>query len=144
MGGGLRCKNCPPQVGLLVPLLGLFFCIEWHFVTMFREKRKKGVTYPLPILFYKCNWITRFLMMMMMMMMMVMMMMNSSCAMVDRRKALSLISSQVHCQRFSWSSTIREQDINLRRTWVQTLLNEVVKWWYLLHHGVTRQKCIKY
>ena len=30
-----------------------------------------------------------------------MMMMNSFCGMVDRRKALSLISSRGHCQRFS-------------------------------------------
>ena len=37
----------------------------------------------------------------MMMMMMMMMMMNSFCGMVDRRKALSLISSRYHCQRSS-------------------------------------------
>ena len=35
------------------------------------------------------------------MMMMMMMMMNCFCGMVDRRKAFSLISSGVHCQRSS-------------------------------------------
>ena len=40
----------------------------------------------------------------MMMMMMMMMMMNCFCGMVDRRKAISLISSRDHCQRSSPSS----------------------------------------
>ena len=35
--------------------------------------------------------------------MMMMMMMNCFCGMVDRRKAISLISSQNHCQRSSLS-----------------------------------------
>ena len=33
--------------------------------------------------------------------------------------------------------TRRQQDLNLRRTWVKTLLNEVVQWWSPLHHGDT-------
>ena len=45
-----------------------------------------------------------------------MMMMNCFCGMVDRRKTLSLISSQDHCQRSSpsrISDTRREQDSNI-------------------------------
>ena len=50
------------------------------------------------------------------MMMMMMMMMNCFCGVLDRRKAFSPISSRDHCQ-----------DLNLRRTLVQALLNEDVQ-----------------
>ena len=63
-----------------------------------------------------------------MMMMMMMMMMNCFCGMVDRRKPFTLVSSWDQCE---WSSTSRISDtsragLNLRRTWVQALLNEAV------------------
>ena len=53
----------------------------------------------------KCGKDVRNLMMVMMVMMMMMKIMtiNCFCGMVDRRKALSLISSQDHCQRSSAS-----------------------------------------
>ena len=35
------------------------------------------------------------------------------------------------------SPTRREQDLKLRRTWVQALLNEVVRCWWPLHRGAT-------
>ena len=62
-------------------------------------------------------------------MMMMMMMINCFCGMVNWRKAFSLTSSQDHCQRSSPSQIfdIPWQDLNLRRTWVQALLNEVVQ-----------------
>ena len=55
-------------------------------------------------------------------MMMKMMMMNWFCGMVDQRKAPALIPAGTivrdlhHCE----SSTRREQNLSLRRTWVQT------------------------
>ena len=62
------------------------------------------------------------------MVMMMMMMMNCVCGMVDQQKAFSLISSRDHCQRFSPSRISDTQDLNLRRTLVQALLNEVVQY----------------
>ena len=65
----------------------------------------------------------------MMMMMMMMMMMNCFCGMVDRRRALSLISTRDHCQKSSPSripDTPRagfEPAQNLS----QALLNEIVQ-----------------
>ena len=57
------------------------------------------------------------------------MVMNCFYGMVDRQNAFSLISSRDHCQVSSPSqtSTRREQDLNLRRTWVQALMNENVQ-----------------
>ena len=53
---------------------------------------------------------------------MIMMMMNCFCGIVDRRKALSLISSRDHHRDHHFhhpkSLTRREQDLNLRRTWL--------------------------
>ena len=49
-------------------------------------------------------------------------------------KAFSLISSR-DLETFVWdphhreSPTRREQDLNLRKTWIQAWLNEVVEWW---------------
>ena len=57
---------------------------------------------------------------------MMMMMMNCSCGLVDRRKAFSLTSSWDHFRYLYHreSPTRREQDLDLRRTWVQAFLNE--------------------
>ena len=44
MGGGVRCKNCPPQVGLLVPLLGLFFFALSDTSLQRLEKKEKRVS----------------------------------------------------------------------------------------------------
>ena len=72
-------------------------------------------------------------MMMMMMMMMVMIMgmmvkMNYFCRMVHQCKTLSLISSwdlkDYHHRKYP---TRREQDLNLRKTWVQVLLKNFVQ-----------------
>ena len=50
---------------------------------------------------------------------------NCFCSMVVWWKAFSLISSWDHCQRY-WPSWISiKQNLNLCRTWVQALLNEV-------------------
>ena len=59
--------------------------------------------------------------------------------MVERQKTLSLISSRDHCQRFSPSKTsdTPHADLNLRRTYVQALLNEVLHQWQPLYHGAT-------
>ena len=72
------------------------------------------------------------LMLMMIMMMMMMMMMNYFCGMVDRRKVFGLISCRDHYQRSPHhphhpimhrkSPTLREQGLNLRRTWVPSLV----------------------
>ena len=67
-------------------------------------------------------------------------MMNCFRDMVDRRKAFS----RDHCQR-SWPSRISDTPragLNLRRTWVQNQLNEVVQWWQPLHYGVTTTPCV--
>ena len=57
-----------------------------------------------------------------MMMMMMMMVMNCFCGMVDRRKTFSLVSSWDHVRdpHHLESPTCSEQDLNLRRTSVQT------------------------
>ena len=58
-----------------------------------------------------------------------MMTINCFCCMVDWQTALSLISSQGHCPRdphHCESPTRCEQNLNLRRTWVHALLNEVL------------------
>ena len=54
---------------------------------------------------------------------------NCFCCMVYRQMAFSVISSRDHCQRCSpsWSPTHPEHYLNLRRTWVQALLNEAVQ-----------------
>ena len=59
--------------------------------------------------------------------------------MVERQKTFSLISSRDHCQRFSPSQipNTPHADLNLRRTYVQTLLNEILHQWQPLHHGTT-------
>ena len=58
-----------------------------------------------------------------------MMMMNCFCGMADRRKTFSLfpVGTIVRDPHHLESPTRREQDFNLRRTWVQALLNEVVQ-----------------
>ena len=63
-------------------------------------------------------------------------MMNCFCGMVDRRKRFSLISNRDYCKKSlpSWISNTPWADLNLCRNWVQALLNEVVQWWWPLHH----------
>ena len=58
-------------------------------------------------------------------------MMNCFCGVDDRQKAFSLfpagtIVGDPHHRK---SPTRRKQDLNLHRTWVQALLNEVVQEW---------------
>ena len=65
----------------------------------------------------------------MMVMIMMMMMMNCFCGIIDRRKVVrctsivNFLTGSNHCK----SSTRHEQVLNLSRTWVQTLLNEVMQ-----------------
>ena len=61
-------------------------------------------------------------------MMMMTIMMNFS-GMIDRRKAFTVVIDP-HISEFLKS---RQQDLNLRRNWVQAELNKVVQWW----HGAT-------
>ena len=63
-------------------------------------------------------------------MMMIMMMMNCFCGVIHRRKfpAGAIVREPHHPE----SPTCREQDLNLRRTWVQALLCSSD------HHGATR------
>ena len=55
--------------------------------------------------------------------------MNCFCGMTDQGKAFSITSSQDHCQRFSppHISDMPQAGLNLSRTCVQVLLNEVVQ-----------------
>ena len=69
-------------------------------------------------------------MMMIMMMIMMMVMMNCFCGMVDRRKVFIalfpagiIVRDPLHRE----SLTHRKQDLSLRRTSVQALMNEVVE-----------------
>ena len=68
---------------------------------------------------------------------MILMVMNCFCRMVDRRYHI-LISAGTRdsCHRISPRS--HEQDLNLRRTWIQSLPNEFVWYWEPLHHGVVK------
>ena len=73
-------------------------------------------------------------MMMMKMMMVMMMMMNCFCGMVDLWKALRVkglfpARTTVKDSQHRRSPTRHDQDLNLRRTRVQTLLNEVMWEW---------------
>ena len=65
----------------------------------------------------------------MMMMMMMMMMMNCFCDMADRRKTFSLFPAGniVRDPHHRKSPTRREQDLNLRKTWIQAKLSEAVQ-----------------
>ena len=57
------------------------------------------------------------------------MMMNCFCGMVDRRKLLTLFPAGIIVRNphHRESPTLREQDLNLLRIWVQALLNKVVQ-----------------
>ena len=67
----------------------------------------------------------------MVMMMMMMMVMICICGIVDQQKAISfalfLVGTIARDPYHLKSPIRREQDLNLRRTWVQTLLIEVVQ-----------------
>ena len=58
-----------------------------------------------------------------------MMTINCFCGMVDRQKAFNLfpVGTIVRDPNHLESPTRCEQDLNLRRTWVQTLLNEALQ-----------------
>ena len=57
--------------------------------------------------------------------------MNYFCGIVDRRKVLKPTSNRDHNQSFSPSQTCDnpQADLNLRKTWVQILMNDVVQMW---------------
>ena len=47
----------------------------------------------------------------------------------EKRLALFPSGTIARDPHYRESPTCRQQDLNLRRTWVQDLLNEVVQWW---------------
>ena len=89
-------------------ILKMFKFLSWHFSHAAKPlDQNNKVDYK----FYDITaWLAnnRNTYMMMTMMMMIMMLMSCFCGMVDRRKAISLISSRDHCQRSSplWISAM--------------------------------------
>ena len=72
--------------------------------------------------------------MMMMMMMMLMMMMNCFCGMFHRQKALNLIPSWDHCQKFSWSKLCNSDNHYTtgvedgHNSWLFTIFTKLRSW----------------